>query len=372
LLIFDCVWKFLLLARSPPPTRRQTDAAATNSGESTRRLSNKVSSSSEDGDPTTSTATPVVSNAEARRSLQLELQSSQRMKILSTCIDTHHNSDNEQSSSTAATAAAAAVAAVVAAVSPSADPLGLVGVGKASSPSLMLDGGSESRRPSSRRSKKKPTEITRSFTAPVDLDVGGVRYRTSLSTLQSVPESMLGAMFSGRFELARQPDGSIFIDRDGRLFGHVLNWLRDRQVAPLTGADRAQLRAEASFYQLNALLAVLDEEDSAISVQMSFVVFFFFFFLFLIFFLLLLLLSCLAETGRRFDTLGRLALLCLVASQQEFPWSSTHRSRSVIFRCDLRRIIMFFAYNINLFLDLQKSDFTGAGKSKSGIVLDFF
>ena len=89
----------------------------------------------------------------------------------------------------------------------------------------------------------------------------------SLSTLQSVPESMLGAMFSGRFELARQPDGSIFIDRDGRLFGHVLNWLRDRQVAPLAGADRAQLRAEASFYQLHALLAVLDEEDSAIAVN---------------------------------------------------------------------------------------------------------
>jgi hypothetical protein len=51
----------------------------------------------------------------------------------------------------------------------------------------------------------------------VTLNVGGSRFTTTVSTLRSTP-SLFSAMFSGRHELRRAPDGSIFIDRDGRHF----------------------------------------------------------------------------------------------------------------------------------------------------------
>ena len=54
------------------------------------------------------------------------------------------------------------------------------------------------------------------------LDVGGMHYSASRSTLTKYPESMLGVMFSGRHDLETMQckDGSFFIDRDGTHFRH--------------------------------------------------------------------------------------------------------------------------------------------------------
>ena len=65
----------------------------------------------------------------------------------------------------------------------------------------------------------------------VELDVGGHRYSTSVATLRSRAGCMLSAMFSGRHALHQEADGSIFLDRDGSIFGHVLEYLRDGVVA---------------------------------------------------------------------------------------------------------------------------------------------
>ena len=45
------------------------------------------------------------------------------------------------------------------------------------------------------------------------LDVGGTNFHVSRHVLASEPNSMLNAMFSGRFHLDTQADGTIFIDR---------------------------------------------------------------------------------------------------------------------------------------------------------------
>ena len=58
------------------------------------------------------------------------------------------------------------------------------------------------------------------FNGPrIVLDVGGMHYSASRSTLTKYPESMLGVMFSGRHDLETMQckDGSFFIDRDGTL-----------------------------------------------------------------------------------------------------------------------------------------------------------
>ena len=66
----------------------------------------------------------------------------------------------------------------------------------------------------------------------ITLNVGGHRFTTTVTTLRNAPSpSLFSAMFSGRHSLPTSGgDGSVFIDRDGRHFSAVLNYLRDGQV----------------------------------------------------------------------------------------------------------------------------------------------
>ena len=95
--------------------------------------------------------------------------------------------------------------------------------------------------------------------AVLQLDVGGLRFSTTLSTLRAVPDSMLALMFSGRFPLVSQSDGSFFIDRDGTHFRYVLNYLRDanRFVAPADVQACRELLREVEYYQLPPLILLL-------------------------------------------------------------------------------------------------------------------
>ncbi|KAH8056200.1 hypothetical protein JL722_7502 [Aureococcus anophagefferens] len=67
----------------------------------------------------------------------------------------------------------------------------------------------------------------------VTLNVGGTMFTTSVETLCADADSMLAAMFSGRHALRPADDGSLFIDRDPKHFGLVLNFLRDGPAAVL-------------------------------------------------------------------------------------------------------------------------------------------
>ena len=88
----------------------------------------------------------------------------------------------------------------------------------------------------------------------VELDVGGQRYKTSLATMRSKPGCMLSAMFSGRYALNEEEDGSVFIDRDGTSFGYVLEYLRDGVVALDAQEDiplLRRLKREFDFYAID-------------------------------------------------------------------------------------------------------------------------
>uniref|UniRef100_A0A7S1AKF2 Potassium channel tetramerisation-type BTB domain-containing protein n=1 Tax=Noctiluca scintillans TaxID=2966 RepID=A0A7S1AKF2_NOCSC len=88
------------------------------------------------------------------------------------------------------------------------------------------------------------------------LDVGGVHHKTSLMTLTSVPGSMLETMFSGRHmeQLERDESGRIFIDRNGHVFGHILEFLRNPSalsvIEALSEAERRLVRLEAHYLGL--------------------------------------------------------------------------------------------------------------------------
>jgi hypothetical protein len=63
----------------------------------------------------------------------------------------------------------------------------------------------------------------------VTLDVGGQRYITSWNTLLAVPDTYFSQLASAPEKAAgsyKLPNGDVFIDRCGRLFNYVLDYLR--------------------------------------------------------------------------------------------------------------------------------------------------
>eukprot|EP00879_Flechtneria_rotunda_P024670 GHRR01026171.1.p1 GENE.GHRR01026171.1~~GHRR01026171.1.p1 ORF type:complete len:286 (+),score=97.61 GHRR01026171.1:406-1263(+) len=99
--------------------------------------------------------------------------------------------------------------------------------------------------------------------APIMLDVGGRKFRTSVCTLTAVEGSLLWQAFHGIGQpqvVQRLPAGELFIDRDGAAFAYILEYLRacvSGELAFPLPNDSRELQAvarEAVFYQLSALL----------------------------------------------------------------------------------------------------------------------
>ena len=97
-----------------------------------------------------------------------------------------------------------------------------------------------------------------SFPSILNLNVGGIVYTTTLKTITRDPKSLLGRMFSGTHEVACDSKGNYFVDRDGSLFRHVLNFLRTWELClPQPFDEFEQLSAEADFYQVGDLIKAL-------------------------------------------------------------------------------------------------------------------
>jgi len=86
------------------------------------------------------------------------------------------------------------------------------------------------------------------------LNVGGSLFQTTVATLTKC-DSMLRAMFSGRMEVLKDPDGWILIDRSGKHFGTILNFLRDGMIVlPDSKREVTELLAEARYYLIQELV----------------------------------------------------------------------------------------------------------------------
>ena len=100
----------------------------------------------------------------------------------------------------------------------------------------------------------------------VDLNVGGTHnISTSLQTLQSVQNSGLSAMFSGRHNLPTvETDKSrIFIDRDGETFSEIINYLRNtrREMPVFDSENKAQMfSCELDFWGIETFEEQKDKE----------------------------------------------------------------------------------------------------------------
>uniref|UniRef100_A0A672GX77 Potassium channel tetramerization domain containing 21 n=1 Tax=Salarias fasciatus TaxID=181472 RepID=A0A672GX77_SALFA len=99
---------------------------------------------------------------------------------------------------------------------------------------------------------------------PVSLNVGGQVYTTTLDTLTRYRDSMLGAMFTGQIPALRDRRGNVFIDRDGNVFRHILNFLRSGALdLPRGFKELALLRREADFFQIRPLVEELAHLEAA-------------------------------------------------------------------------------------------------------------
>ena len=105
------------------------------------------------------------------------------------------------------------------------------------------------------------------FSSTVKLNVGGQHFTTSVQTLTKDPNSMLAAMFSGRFDMKPSEDGSFFIDRDGTHFRFILNFLRTGKLTLPEGATfTKELEEEAEFYQIQGLIDALRPAELTVKV----------------------------------------------------------------------------------------------------------
>lgn len=89
----------------------------------------------------------------------------------------------------------------------------------------------------------------------VILDVGGEKYTTSIDTLTAREQgTYFTDLFARQWQLERDAkDESLFIDRNGKLFAHVLEYLRTGTVPNQVKSDetlRQNLVIEADFFRL--------------------------------------------------------------------------------------------------------------------------
>lgn len=98
--------------------------------------------------------------------------------------------------------------------------------------------------------EKKKLAVIKSFEPKIKLDVGGNRFTTSLTTLRRFPDTMIGAMFSGRHAFNLDEEGYFFIDRDGTHFRYILNFLRSPETfeLDLAGPALKELKSECDYY----------------------------------------------------------------------------------------------------------------------------
>lgn len=103
---------------------------------------------------------------------------------------------------------------------------------------------------------EEPLEIN--FPDVVHINVGGIRLTTTLGTVRKYPESRLCKMFNGQIHIISDEEGVFCIDRDGRYFHHILNFLRDGSPPLGLSKDmRLELLRETRFYGLRRLHEVV-------------------------------------------------------------------------------------------------------------------
>ncbi|XP_063301028.1 BTB/POZ domain-containing protein KCTD14 isoform X1 [Pelobates fuscus] len=100
----------------------------------------------------------------------------------------------------------------------------------------------------------------------IQLNIGGEIYTTTLSTLKKCPGSKLYDMFNGQPKLRTDSEGRFFIDREGKNFIYILEYLRSSQVPTQCIQE---VYKEALFYEIEPLVKKLEETPQIFGEQVG-------------------------------------------------------------------------------------------------------
>ncbi|KAI0209073.1 BTB/POZ domain-containing adapter for CUL3-mediated RhoA degradation protein 3 [Lamellibrachia satsuma] len=94
----------------------------------------------------------------------------------------------------------------------------------------------------------------------VKLNIGGSLFYTTIGTLTK-HDTMLRAMFSGRMEVLTDSEGWILIDRCGKHFGSILNYLRDGDISlPESKHELLEFLTEVKYYLIQPLVELIGKQ----------------------------------------------------------------------------------------------------------------
>lgn len=102
----------------------------------------------------------------------------------------------------------------------------------------------------------------------VKLNFRGTIFMVNRQTLLSDPDTLLYAMFCGRWSEQLQADGSYFIDRSPSGFDTVIRFLAG-EFFSITNTSRDIIRYHADFFNIAKLLKQLDANDDGIDTKSS-------------------------------------------------------------------------------------------------------
>lgn len=102
------------------------------------------------------------------------------------------------------------------------------------------------------------------FPEHIELNVGGKLYDTTVTTLTRFPNNLIGKMFTGQVPISKDAKGRYFIDRDGEMFSHILNFLRTRTLELRDDFENADsLLQEAEYYRMDDLKRLIQSHAAS-------------------------------------------------------------------------------------------------------------
>ena len=97
----------------------------------------------------------------------------------------------------------------------------------------------------------------------VKLNVGGRQYEISHALIKQYPDTMLARLVSKEWN-HEDPNKRIFIDRDGEIFAHILNYMRYGSIELPTSLPQTMFERELDYYGISIEESNIHEQQSSI------------------------------------------------------------------------------------------------------------